>query len=537
MIRHWVEAMGDHNPVYVDDEAARRAGFPGIIAPPTMLQAWIMRGLRASLDVERARAAGQAGGDSATDRLMGLLDAAGYTSVVATNCDQHYVRPLVLGDHLQVSSVIDAVSPEKETALGVGRFVTTRLEFTDQHGEPVATMRFRILKFRPRPVEPDGARPGPSAASAPSAPSTRSAASTRPLRPRPALTQDNRFFFEGARQHKLLIQRCAACGTLRHPPRPACAACRSFEWDTVTASGRGTVYSYVVNHHPQVPAFDYPLVIALVELEEGTRLVANVADITPESIAIGMPVVAGFEDFDDELTLPVFRPAGRQRLMDFSFSEEQRAVQEAAAGLFAGLVTPERVQQVESTEDRFDRELWAELARADLLGLAVPEALGGGGYGMVETALVLEAQGRAVAPVPLLATLVLGAMPVAAFGGERVQAELLPGVVAGERVLTAALTDVAADVAAGGAGRPSVRGRTVEGGLALSGTAFAVPWAHVADRVLVPASVDGGTVVAVVDPRSPGVSVERAVTTNREVHPHLHLDGARVGTDRPAGRR
>ena len=73
-------------------------------------------------------------------------------------------------------------------------------------------------------------------------------------------------------------------------PRPACANCRSFEWDTVVASGRGTVYSYVVNHYPQVPAFDYPLVVALIELEEGTRLVANVAGIEPEEMAIGMPV-------------------------------------------------------------------------------------------------------------------------------------------------------------------------------------------------------------------------------------------------------
>jgi uncharacterized protein len=330
MIRHWVEAMGDHNPVYVDDDAARRAGFPGIIAPPTMLQAWIMRGLRASLDVDRARAEGKAGSDSAIDRLMAMLDADGYTSVVATNCDQHYVRPLVLGDRIEVSSIIDDVSAEKTTGLGVGRFVTTRLEFTDQDGEPVATMLFRILKFRPRPAQ-DGARATPSAPSAPSAHSDQSAASARsgqgaapgpdaattapsgepprPKRPRPALTQDNRFFFDGAKEHKLLIQRCANCGTLRHPPRPACAICRSFDWDTVTASGHGTIYSYVVNHYPRVPAFDYPLVIALVELEEGTRLVANVAGMAPEEISIGMPVVVGFEDFDDELTLPVFHPA------------------------------------------------------------------------------------------------------------------------------------------------------------------------------------------------------------------------------------
>jgi uncharacterized protein len=293
MIRHWVEAMGDRNSVYVDEAAAQEAGFDGIIAPPSMLQAWTMRGLRASLETEEARGKGLASGDTPHERLMALLDDAGFTSVVATNCDQHYVRPLALGDRLEVSSVIDSVSPEKETALGVGHFITTRSEYTDQDGDPVATMRFRILKFKPRPTSTETGM---------------EAAASRPKRPRPALTPDNRFFFEGAKEHKLLIQRCTNCGTLRHPPRPACAQCRSFEWDAVTASGRGTIYSYVVNHYPQVPAFDYPLVVALVELEEGTRLVANVAGITPESVSIGMPVLAGFEAFDDELTLPVFRP-------------------------------------------------------------------------------------------------------------------------------------------------------------------------------------------------------------------------------------
>jgi uncharacterized OB-fold protein len=131
----------------------------------------------------------------------------------------------------------------------------------------------------------------------------------RPLRPRPALTQDNSFFFDGARQGRLLIQRCASCGVLRHPPRPACAECRSFQWDTVEASGRGTVYSYVVVHHPQVPAFDYPLPIAVVELAEGTRLVADLQGVAPDAVTVGMPVVVDFVAVDDELTLPLFRPA------------------------------------------------------------------------------------------------------------------------------------------------------------------------------------------------------------------------------------
>jgi len=303
MIRHWVEATGDHNPVYVDDAAAREAGFAGVIAPPTMLQAWIMRGLRLSQEVDSARARGDLRGASPTDQLMAMLDEAGFTSVVATNCDQHYVRPLVPGDLLKCTSVIDAVSPEKATGLGTGHFLTTRIEYSDQNDEPVATMRFRILKFKPRPPA-GGASPAPAAAG----PDAAAERPGRPKRPRPALTQDNRFFFEGAKEHKLLIQRCSECGTLRHPPRPSCAHCRSFEWDTLTASGRGTVYSFVVNHYPQVPAFDYPLVVALVELEEGTRLVANVDGIAPEDVAIGMPVVAGFEAFDDDLTLPVFHP-------------------------------------------------------------------------------------------------------------------------------------------------------------------------------------------------------------------------------------
>jgi alkylation response protein AidB-like acyl-CoA dehydrogenase len=229
--------------------------------------------------------------------------------------------------------------------------------------------------------------------------------------------------------------------------------------------------------------------------------------------------------------------------MDFIFDEEQTAVQEAADGIFAGMVTPDRVHQVEATDERFDRELWAELARADLLGLPVPEAHGGGGLGMVEVALLLEAHGRSVAPLPLWATLVLGAMPIAEFGSVAMTGAVLPGVAAGEVVLSAALADVAADIAVGGRGDPSVTASTAStaatdgGGMVLSGSAFAVPFAHVADLVLVPAVVGrggaggAGIVVAAIDPRAPGVTVERAVTTNREVHPHLHLDGVVVGPD------
>jgi uncharacterized OB-fold protein/acyl dehydratase len=278
MIRHWVEAIGDENPVYLDPEGAAASVHGEIIAPPVMLQAWTMQGLR------RKRSAG-----SAQDELMTLLDSAGFTSVVATNCEQEYVRDLHPGDHLAVTSTIESVSPEKETALGTGHFVTTRQTYTDESGEVVATMLFRILKFAPRKSE----------AAPPAA---------KPPRPHPAVTRDTAFWWEGLRAGKLLIQRCGGCGALRHPPRPMCPHCQSLEWDTVEASGRGTVYSFVVSHYPQVPAFDYPLAIGLIELEEGTRLVSNVVDIDPADVHVGMPVEVVFTAVGDELTLPLFRP-------------------------------------------------------------------------------------------------------------------------------------------------------------------------------------------------------------------------------------
>ena len=311
MIRHWVEAMGDENPVYASDEAAREAGYEQLIAPPTMLQAWIMRGLRATVAIEEARGAGSGRGEGPNDAMMALLDEEGLTSVVATNCEQQYGRPLVVGDRVLVRSVIESISDPKRTALGTGRFVTTRMDYVAvpdadvpaggplspaqlqglfDAGEAVATQRFRILKYLP----PD--RPATSGA--------------RPPRPRPAITQDNAFWFEGARGHRLLIQRCTSCGTLRHPPLPACAACGSLEWDTVESSGRGTLYSYVVVHYPQVAAFEYPLPIGLVELEEGTRVVANLGGVEPEAIEVGMELRAEFVDHDEELSLPVFVPAG-----------------------------------------------------------------------------------------------------------------------------------------------------------------------------------------------------------------------------------
>ncbi len=215
--------------------------------------------------------------------------------------------------------------------------------------------------------------------------------------------------------------------------------------------------------------------------------------------------------------------------MDFALTDEQLAVSEAAHGVFTGLVDPDRVHAVEQTVDRFDRELWRALADADLLGLAVPETQGGAGYGLTEIGQLLQAQGAVVAPVPLLATLVLGALPIASFGTEAQRARWLPGVVAGETVLTAALAGLAASPTST---PPLAASAVPDGGWALNGTELAVPQAHLAARVVVPAhTAEGGALLALVDPAASGVRLERTVTTNREIHPHLHLSDVAVGAD------
>ncbi|MFE1949602.1 bifunctional MaoC family dehydratase N-terminal/OB-fold nucleic acid binding domain-containing protein [Streptomyces sp. NPDC059524] len=288
MIRHWCEAMGDTNPAYAGPDA---------IAPPTMLQAWTMGGL-----------SGFEGRSPAHDELFALLDGAGYTSVVATDCEQEYLRPLRPGDAITYDSLIESVSPLKTTKLGSGHFVTTRMDVR-VGGELVGTHRFRILKYTPA-ARAGGAKRGgaaqPGGAAKPGG-AAQPGGAAKKLRPRPVVNRDNAGFWEGVGDHRLLIQRCGTCETLRFPWLPGCNACGGQEWDTVEASGEGTVFSYVVMHHPPFPAFDPPYAVALVELAEGVRIVSNVVGVPYDKVRIGMPVRLEFLAVDDELELPVFR--------------------------------------------------------------------------------------------------------------------------------------------------------------------------------------------------------------------------------------
>jgi alkylation response protein AidB-like acyl-CoA dehydrogenase len=208
--------------------------------------------------------------------------------------------------------------------------------------------------------------------------------------------------------------------------------------------------------------------------------------------------------------------------MDFAFTPEQDALRELARKILGDRLTHERLRTVEAMPDWFDREVWAELAKANLLGVALPEDVGGGGLGLVELCLLLEAVGWAVAPIPAWATLVLGALPIAEFGSAEQRARWLGPVAAGDAVLTAALVEPNADDPT----RPATRARKDGAAWRLDGVKACVPAAHLAARVVVPAATDGGVGVFLVDPRGAGVRVARQEATNGEPQGEVTLAGA-----------
>ena len=201
--------------------------------------------------------------------------------------------------------------------------------------------------------------------------------------------------------------------------------------------------------------------------------------------------------------------------MDFAFSEEQTTVRELAREILAKEVSPERLKAAEASADWTDAELWSRLAEANLLGLAVPEALGGMGMGFAELCVLLEEIGRQVAPLPAYATLVLGALPLTAFGTEAQRKDWLPRVASGEVVLSAALDAVAT---------AALDGRNFR----IDGSAEAVPFAGSADRVLLPASLDGTTTLFWVEPGAAGVTATRRTTSTGEPLFDLALSGVSV---------
>ncbi|MGV0744379.1 bifunctional MaoC family dehydratase N-terminal/OB-fold nucleic acid binding domain-containing protein [Mycolicibacterium sp. XJ870] len=277
MIHHWTDAIGDRNPIYVDEQAARAAGHPGIVAPPAMIQVWTMMGL-----------GGVRPDDDPLGKIIEIFDAAGYVGVVATNCEQTYHRYLQPGEEVSIAAELTDVIGPKQTALGEGFFINQKI--TWQVGdEDVAEMAWRIMKFRPaekdKPAVPDDLDPDKLM--------------------RPAASRDTQFFWDGVNAHELRIQK-RPDGALQHPPVPAVWAGKDEPTDFVVASGKGTVFSFVVHHAPKVPGRTLPFVIALVELEEGVRMLGELRNIDPDKVQIGMPVRATFIDFPDSDISPAW---------------------------------------------------------------------------------------------------------------------------------------------------------------------------------------------------------------------------------------
>ena len=143
MIRHWVDALDDHNPAYLD-EAGTSSRFGGVVAPPAMLQTWTMPRPKLEGIAER----GGAPGEIDPENPVRVLDDAGYPGTLATNSELEFERYLRPGDLVQSDTVLESISPRKQTAIGLGYFVTWVTTYTDQNGDVVGRQRFRILKFQ-----------------------------------------------------------------------------------------------------------------------------------------------------------------------------------------------------------------------------------------------------------------------------------------------------------------------------------------------------------------------------------------------------
>jgi alkylation response protein AidB-like acyl-CoA dehydrogenase len=210
--------------------------------------------------------------------------------------------------------------------------------------------------------------------------------------------------------------------------------------------------------------------------------------------------------------------------MDFSFTDDQLMIRDLARGILEKELTPERLREHEATAEAIDRPLWSTLAKAGLLGLAVPTTLGGMGFGIVEACILLEETGRAVAPIPTLPSVVLGALPIARFGTPAQQEHWLPAMAAGDVIVTGALLEAAPCDPE----MPTTTARRDGDGWRLQGTKQFVPAAHIARRILLFAATETGTGCFLVDPDAAGVTILRHEMSSGQPLFTVDLSDARV---------
>jgi alkylation response protein AidB-like acyl-CoA dehydrogenase len=208
--------------------------------------------------------------------------------------------------------------------------------------------------------------------------------------------------------------------------------------------------------------------------------------------------------------------------IDFSFGDDQVALRELVDRILDDVATPDHMTAVERDPDWFDRDAWRALGAAGVLGAGLPESVGGAGGGFLETAITLESVGRHVAMVPVLASIVGGAMPIARFGTDDQRSRWAAPAADGAIVLGAALQEPGSDEP----GSPTTIADLGIDGWRLTGTKHCVPVAHLAERLLVPARAGVGTGVFLVDPRDPCVTLTRSTATSGEPQFRVVLDAA-----------
>lgn len=276
----WCAAMGDTNPLYLENDE--------VIAPPTMLQMWTMRDVRGNFPEGTV--------DKNVYEIMDKFGQIGYSATVATNYDQTYHSYLKEGDQVYSYHTIVDVTDKKSTGLGEGYFVTEHAQYYRSNDEIKDELfgEARISYFKYMPPEQT---PGASS----------SGGGIKKIeRIRPVENHDSKHFWQGLREGKLLIQQCSNCQVTRHPPQPMCEQCQSIEWNTIESKCEGTIYSYTVMHYPEIPPFDYPNAIVLVDLDEDVRIASQLTGTKPDDIVIGSRVKAKLVEVQDEMTLPVF---------------------------------------------------------------------------------------------------------------------------------------------------------------------------------------------------------------------------------------
>ncbi|NND66213.1 MAG: acyl-CoA/acyl-ACP dehydrogenase [Halioglobus sp.] len=210
--------------------------------------------------------------------------------------------------------------------------------------------------------------------------------------------------------------------------------------------------------------------------------------------------------------------------MDFNISDEQKSVQQLAQQIIGDFTEVDKLKAIETTEERFDCDLWMALAEAGLLGLDIDETHGGMGLGFFSLTTLCEEVGRCVAPVPAIPVLVSAAGTLRRFGTDSQKDTYLPGVATGNTLVSAALEEYGNDDPA----TPAATASAVEGGYSVSGTKIAVINASAASRILLTASANGELVMLLVDPRAAGVSLNPQVVTSGETRSELVMDNVQV---------